>query len=310
MKSDVVLHNFTPGSPESGYLQYDKLKKVNPKIIVTAVSSYGKDGPYAKQVGLDFSIQGISGSMWINGFPGEPPVKNSIPGIDVCTALSASLGTMFALYYREKTGVGQEVDTSLFDSALFLTQSMGSLMLHAVFNENRTQVGNFGFSTYMSCLRAKDGWVMVVPTSNDLWRRLARAIGREDMADDPRFQSDMDRCKHTDIINPVVEAWVAERSVTEVTTVLKKYRVPCDPVITVAELLDDPQAKAREMVINMEDPATGIVPMPGLTIKLSQTPGHLRGRAPVVGEHNEEIYCNLLGLEAEQLRQLEQEGVI
>jgi crotonobetainyl-CoA:carnitine CoA-transferase CaiB-like acyl-CoA transferase len=310
-KSDVVLHNFTPGTLMAEKVSYGRLQEVNPIIIVAAITGFGQNGPDAKQVCFDHIVQARSGAMILTGFPGDPPLKTTVTYNDIGAGIYAALGIMMALYYREKTGKGQFIDISLLDVAFFATQCMGSLLLYKVYGEIRKQVGNRGFHSYLGCFEAKDGWVFLSGTTNPIWERLARAIGRDDMVNDPKFnQNDMVRFDHADLIDPVIKEWVAQRTVAEVIGVLQAARVPCGVVNTVDKLEDDPQVAARQMIINMDYPGLGNLPIPGLPFKLSLTPGKIRSRAPKIGEHNKEIYCRLLGFKKEELDVLKNEGIV
>jgi crotonobetainyl-CoA:carnitine CoA-transferase CaiB-like acyl-CoA transferase len=170
--------------------------------------------------------------------------------------------------------------------------------------------GNFGWASYMNCLKARDGWVMITPTSDALWRRFIKAIGREELISDPKFENDRARGKNAAFIDQVVKKWVAQRTVDEVVTTLQGAGVPCEQVKSVYQLVDDPQVKARQMIIDFDHPDLGKIPLPGIPIKLSLTPGRIGSPAPKLGEHNEEIYGKLLGLDAAKLHQLKQEGII
>jgi crotonobetainyl-CoA:carnitine CoA-transferase CaiB-like acyl-CoA transferase len=162
----------------------------------------------------------------------------------------------------------------------------------------------------MNCLKAKDGWVMISATSDGLWKRFIKAIGRKELTSDPRFKNDQARGENASFIDLIVKEWVAQRTVDEVVTTLQGAGVPCGIVNTVYQLIDDPQVKAREMIIHFDHPDLGRIPLPGIPIKLSLTPGRIGGPAPKLGEHNEEIYGRLLGLNAAKLHQLKQEGII
>ena len=180
-----------------------------------------------------------------------------------------------------------------------------------VYGEIRRQVGNRGFHSYLGCFEAKDGWVFLSGTTNPIWKRLAKAIGRDDLANDPRFEkNDMVRFDSADLIDQVLKEWVAQRTVAEVITILQKARVPCSVVNTVDQLEKDPQVAAREMIVNIEYPELGNIPIPGLPIKFSLTPGSIRSRAPKVGEHNKEIYCGLLGFNRSELLKLKEMDII
>jgi CoA:oxalate CoA-transferase len=311
-RSDVVLHNFTPGTPVADEMSYDHLKEVNSAVIVAAISGFGQNGPDAKLVCFDHIAQARSGGMILTGFPGDPPLKTTITYNDISAGLYAVIGILLALYHREKTGMGQDIDVSLFDAAFFSTQCMGALLLYEVYGKIRKQVGNLGFHSYIGCFQAKDGkWVLFSGTTNAIWKRLTKAIDREDMASDPRFSSnDMVRFDNAELINPILEEWVSQRKADEVVKIFQDARVPCGIVNTVDQLLDDPQVKARDMIVYADYPGVGKIPLPGVPIKLSLTPGSLSALAPRVGQDNEEVYGGLLGFSGHKLLELRKDGVI
>jgi len=311
-RSDIVLHNFTPGTTIAGVMSYDRLKEVNPAVILAAISGFGQNGPDAKLVCFDHIAQARSGGMILTGFPGDPPLKTTITYNDISSGLYAVIGILLSLYHREKTGMGQEIDVSLFDTAFFSTQCMGALLLYEVYGQIRKQVGNLGFHSYIGCFQAKDSkWILFSGTTNAIWRRLTRAIGREDMASDARFSAnDMVRFDNAKSIDPVLEEWVSERTSDEVVKIFQEARVPCGIVNTVDQLLDDPQVKARDMIMYADYPGLGKIPLPGIPVKLSLTPCDVQSPAPMIGEHNEEVYCGLLGMSAEELNQLKSGNII
>jgi crotonobetainyl-CoA:carnitine CoA-transferase CaiB-like acyl-CoA transferase len=313
--SDVIIHNFVASTALAEKLNYDKLKKINPGIVVASITGYGQYGPYAERVCLDYVTQAKSGIMALTGFPDNPPTRTSVAFVDFGTGLSAALGILLALYHREKTGIGQAVDTALFDIASFLSQAVGALMASEVYGRDVSERiykrgGNFGWSSYMNCLEAKDGWVMITPTSDGLWQRFVKVIGGEELTDDPRFETDQARGENAVIIDGIVKRWVAQRTVDEVVNTLQGAGVPCEPVNTMYQLLDDPQVKAREMIVYTDHPELGRIPLPGNPIKLSMTSVSIGAHAPKLGENNEEIYSKLLGFNQEKLAQLKQRGII
>lgn len=308
--SDIVLHNFTPGAPIAREISYKQLKQINPSIIVAVLSGYGQYGPDAEKTCFDAVAQARSGGMVLTGFPDNPPLKTTVTYIDVSTGLFTTVGVLLALYHREKTSEGQAIDVSLFDTASFATQALGALLLYEIYGEVRRQVGNRGFHSYIGCFEARDGWVLIAPATNTIWRRFVEAIGRGDMASDPRFMNDMDRFSNATLIDPIVREWVEQRTVDEIVNLLQKARIPCSVVNTVDRLLTDPQVEAREMIVHVDYPEVGKIPVPGIPIKLSLTPGSIKTPAPKLGEHNEEIYYGLLGFSSEKLSRLKQEGII
>ncbi len=308
--SDVIIHNFVSGSKIAEELAYENLSKINPRIIVASVSGYGQYGPYAKKNCFDYNTQARSGSMVLNGFPNGPPIKTSVPYVDFSSGIATALGIVLALYYREIKGIGQAVDVALFDIACAINQSLATLMLYKVYGETRERLGNSGFSTYMCCARAKDGMVMITPTTDAIWQRFIEAIGRRDISSDPRFKHDLDRYHNTKYIDSIVDEWTRERKVDEILAVLEEYGVPCAPVNMPEHMLIDPQVEAREMIVHIEYPGIGKLPLPGIPIKLSVTQGNINSRAPRIGEHNDEIYSKLLDFDSNKIFQLKSEGVI
>lgn len=308
--SDVVLHNFIPGSSLANEVAYDALEKINPKVIVAALSAYGQSGPYSERVGLDFAIQAHSGAMMMNGFPGDPPTKANVPYIDYASGLSAALGVLGALKYREKTGAGQAVDVSLFDTAFFLTQSMGELVFYEMYDRVKKQLGNSGFSAYQTCVEAKDGMVMITPSTPSIWKRFTEVIGSKELTENPKFATDMDRAENCSLIDQIVEDWARQRTVAEVVTMLQKARVPAAPVVGVDELVNDAHVKTRGMITDARMPGYDRVSLPGIPIKLSKTRMEITSPAPQLGEHNVEIYNGLLGFSLDEIDELQREHVI
>ena len=308
--SDVVLHNFTPGAPIADEISYERLKEIKPSIIVAMVSGYGQTGPDAENPYFDAVAQARSGGMVLTGFPGNPPVKTTVTHIDVSTGLLATVGVLLALSHRDKTGEGQAVDVSLFDTAFWATQCLGTLLLYNLYGDIRQQVGNRGFHSYIGCYKAKDRWVIFSPATDSIWKRFTAAIGREDMGDDPKLKTDMDRFNNAGLIDPVVKEWVESKTADKIIGIMQKNRVPCSIVNTIDQLLNDPQVKAREMIKFMDYPGLGEIPIPGIPIKLSSSPGSINTPAPELGEHNNGVYGELLSFSAEKISRLKREGII
>ncbi len=310
--SDVVLHNFSPGAPQAEQLAYTRLRRANRRVIVAAISGFGQNGPDAELPCFDGVAQARSGGMVLTGFPGDPPLKSTITHNDITSGLFAALGIVIALYDREKAGVGQFIDVSLFDTAFFCTQAMGALLLYEVYGEVRQQVGNLGFHSYIGIFKTKDErWVLISGTTNAIWKRLTKAIGRTDMGTDPLFSvNDMIRFDNGALIDPIVDEWVGQRTADEVIDVLRQARVPCSIVNTVDQVVNDPQVAARRMIRYVDYPGVGRIPLPGLPLNLSGMPERAFSLAPKVGEHNDVVYRELLGLNGQHLERLKSKGVI
>lgn len=309
-RSDVVVSGFTrPGNKLMG-LEYDLLKKFNPGIIFVAISGFGQTGPYADRTSFDAIAQAESGAMSYTGFPGNPPTRGAVAFVDFGTAILGAYGVTLALFHRERTGVGQMVDVSLMDTALTYVAGMGVVAEYSLFKHIRPQIGNHSFYTFTDSFEAKDGWVMISAIGNNLWKRFMEVVGREDLIDDPRLQDDMGRFENRDLIRPIVSHWMSLHTVDEVLQMLEEARVPCGKVKTARDIIDDPHVRAREMLVDVEYPEVGSVPLPGVPVKLSETPGGIETPAAQLGEHNEEIYCSLLGYKNNDLVILKEEGVI
>lgn len=309
-KTDVLVHNFPPGTEEAKVLDYSSLRQLNPALIEAIITGFGQYGPYAERTCFDSIAQAMSGAMSYTGFPGSPPTRAGVQYVDFSTGLSAALGTVLALLHRQRTGKGQLVDVSLFDVALSFVAAAGVAAEYKLLGEIRPQVGNSSFYAYANSFQAKDGWVMINVVGNSAWRRFCRALGKEELASDPRFKDNLSRYLNREEIHSIVADWVRAKTVEEVTRILEAARVPCGPIRDMTDIYHDPQVAAREMLVEVEQPGTGIVPMPGIPIKLSETPGGIDSPAASLGEHNFEIYCHLLGLSEQQLASYRERGVI
>lgn len=309
--SDVVLYNFSPYAAKIMGLTYEELSAIKPDIIVTAISCFGSDGPYANRVGFDFMAQAMSGAMALGGFPGLPPQRSHLPFADFSTALCATTGTLLALRHRDQTGEGQMVDLALLQTAVSFTapqiaeaETLGRL---------RPRVGNrapyLGPSDLYKC---KDGYVFIATIMDSLWRRLAKAIGQEQLIDDPDLHNDLQRFENRDKIDPLVAEWTAQRTTDEVIAAMEDARIPCAKYLELDEVSKDPHVQARNMIeyIDMEEPGLENLPICGIPIKLSKTPGSVETRAPRVGEHNDDIYGDLLGYGASFIAELKDGDVI
>lgn len=310
-QSDVVIENFGPDVNERLGLDYEALRKIKPDIIAVAVSAYGQYGPYASRVGFDGIAQAMSGLMWITGFPQGFPVKSGVSFIDTATGVYGALGTLLALYHREKTGEGQLVDVSLLDSAVSFMETF--IAEYEVTNEIHPQVGNS--HTYVGpydTYKAKDGYFSLGVVGNAIWKKFLKVMDKEELASDPRFQTDYDRARpeNRQFFTDWLNKWAAEKTVDEVVEQFNEANIPCGRVNTIPEVAADPHIRARGMLAEVEHPGAGKVPLIGIPIKLSKTPGKIKTVAPMVGEHNEEVYCGLLGYTYQELAQLKEEGVI
>jgi len=310
-QSDVVIENFGPDVNKRLGLDYESLKKIKPGIIVTSVSAYGQYGPYASRLGFDGIGQAISGLMEVTGFPDGLPTKSGVSWIDTATGIYGALGTISAVYHREKTGEGQLVDVCLLDTAVSFMESF--VAEYEMAGQVHPRVGNF--HTYVGpcgAFKAKDGYFYLHVAGTAIWNRFLKMMSREELASDPRFKTDDARAlpKHRQFFSEWLNEWAAEKTVDEVVKQFNDVGIPCGPVNTIPEVASDPHIRAREMLVEVEHPIVGKVPLIGMPIKYSRTPGRIKTTPPLVGQHNNEIYCDLLGYTSQELIQLKEEGVI
>ncbi|MGH9752630.1 MAG: CaiB/BaiF CoA transferase family protein [Blastocatellia bacterium] len=306
--ADVVVANLPINVLRKLELDYDSLAAIKPNIILTQISAFGAEGPYANRVGFDPVAQAMSGAMSLTGFPG-PPVRNVVPFEDFGTALHAAFGTMAALYERQKTGRGQIVEASLLATGVTFMQAL--LAERYVTGVERRQQGNTAFHVAPSdTYRTKDGWIIIHVIGNPMFERWAKLVGRADLIDDPRCADDITRANNHQLITEAMNAWTDQRTTEEAMRELEEARVPCGKVYELSEVFDDPQVKARELVSFIEYPGSAKpVPISNTPVRLSETPGEVRRRAPMLGEHTDEVLYEL-GFGDEEVAVFHATGVI
>ncbi|MBN2034789.1 MAG: CoA transferase [Deltaproteobacteria bacterium] len=309
-KFDILVHNYPKGTEEADTLDYDRLSGINPALIVVAVSGFGQNGPYAERPCFDAIAQAMSGTMSYTGYPGGEPLRAGPSYIDFNTGARAALGAVMACYERTKSGLGQLVDVALFDVAFGIATASGCAAEYQVWGEVRKAVGNGGFYAYCCSAPAQDGFLMINIVGNNLWRRMCRVLDREDMITDDRFKDNLARYRNYPAIDEVVYAWIEDKTVAEAMAILDKAGIPCGRVNDVPASLKIPQVAAREMLVEIDYPGTGTVPVLGVEIKLSRTPGKVARRASFLGEDNEAVYSGLLGYDPGDLKRFREENTI
>ncbi|MDA1001429.1 MAG: CoA transferase [bacterium] len=308
-KSDILIQNFRPGAIERLGFGQETCREWNPRLIYASVSGYGQDGPGFNRPAYDILMQGEGGLMSITGGPDTGPFKTGIAIADLTTALFAIQGILLAVIARGKTGKGQFIDMAIQDG-------QAALMSHAAGNffATGTPPGRMGnrhpsISPYRDFACA-DGDMIVAAANDSLWDRFARAIGREDLADDPKWKLNADRVKGRDEIEGIIENILIEKPRAEWVQLIAAAGVPCGPVKTIAEVCADPQVRYREMVVEVAHARTGTLRMMGIPVKLSETPGAVRLPPPLHGEHTDEILTGLLGKSAAEVGALREKGII
>lgn len=290
--ADVVVANLPLEVLEKMGLGYEALRALKPDIILARISTFGPDGPYAHRVGFDTIAQAMSGAMAMTGFA-PVPVRSAVPFEDYGTALHTAFGVLAALLHRAKTGEGQIVDGSLLATGVTLMQAL--IAERHVTGIQRQQIGNAGqYAAPYDTYPAKDGWITIAVNGHPMFTRWARAVGRPELADDPRFADDALRAEHRAELDAVMRDWLASRTTAEAVAALEAARVPAGPVLQLHEVLEDPQVKARRLLEHVPFPgAPQDVPLANTAVRLSATPGGIRDRAPLLGEHTDAILAEL-----------------
>jgi crotonobetainyl-CoA:carnitine CoA-transferase CaiB-like acyl-CoA transferase len=311
-ESDVVIENFRPGTMERWRLGPSDLLALNPKLVYARVSGYGQTGPYADRPGFASAGEAMGGLRYLNGYPNQPPPRVGVSLGDSLAGLYAALGIMMAIRHRDACGgCGQVVDASILESCFAMLESVVPEYDHLglVREPSGTSLTNAAPSN-IYCSR--DGkWVVIAANSDNLWRRLCAAMGRDDLREDDRFADHRGRGRHRDELDEAIGKWASERDAAEIDAVLSEAGVVCSPVYTVADMFEDPHFRAREMIVRMNDPELGEIAAPGITPKLSDTPGNAgMAGAWEMGDANAEIYGERLGLTDEEIARLNEDGVI
>ncbi|SDY46824.1 formyl-CoA transferase [Modestobacter sp. DSM 44400] len=311
-EADVVVESFRPGTMERWGLGYDQLSEVNPGVVLARVSGYGQTGPAAHRPGYASVAEALAGLRYVTGFPGQPPVRMALSLGDSLAGMFAAQGILSALVARQRTGMGQVVDTALTDSCLALTESMLPDYDRAGLVRQPSGTRLEGIAPSNSYQTSDGTFVIIAANQDTLFRRLCGAMGRPELADDDRFATHGARGRNQDELDRIIAAWAREHDSADVQRLLDEAGVAAGPVNTVADIVADPQFRARGMVLAHHDEGVGAdVLGPGITPKLSATPGGLRWAGPPrPGSHNAEVYGELLGLDATALAGLSAAGVV
>jgi crotonobetainyl-CoA:carnitine CoA-transferase CaiB-like acyl-CoA transferase len=311
--ADVLIENFRRGAMEQMGFGYDAVHALNPKLIYCSISGFGRTGPYADRGGFDLVAQGMSGLMSITGEgPGHPPVKIGAPVTDITAGILACLGILAALHSRESTGQGQMVDTSLFEAGIVHTY-WHSAMCFATGRAPGPMGSAHPLNAPYQAFPTSDGWITVGAANQGNWRRLVDALDapelRPKLDEDPRFSTNADRMRNLEALTATLTPLFKRRTSAEWLRRLEQAGVPAGPVLEIGQMHADPQAVAREMVIETMHPTAGRVKAIGLPIKFSDTPGGVRRAAPLFGQHTREVLREN-GFSDSEIEQLLEQGVI
>jgi crotonobetainyl-CoA:carnitine CoA-transferase CaiB-like acyl-CoA transferase len=290
--AEVVVANLPPQTLSAMRLDYESLTAVKPDIILTTVTAYGRGGPYSDRVGFDGIGQVMSGAVYMTGTV-EQPYRAQVPWVDFGTALHCAFGTMAALMVHKATGKGQWVEGALLATAVTTTNAM--LIEQAVIKADRAPTGNRGqTSAPVDIFRTRDGWILAQVIGQPLFKRWARLMGEEHWLTDPRFRDDISRGNNGAAVSERMGRWCAEHTTAEALEILGQAQIPAGPVLKPQQTLDDPQVQAMGFFQPVEFPgAPRPAPVAKVPVRLSETPGAIHRRAPLLGEHTDEILASL-----------------
>ncbi len=309
---DVVLENFRPGTLERWGLGYDEMKRLNPRVILARISGYGQTGPYRHKPGFAAVAEAVGGLRYVTGEPERPPVRPNLSLGDSIAGLHAAIGILLALYHRNAkgAGTGQQVDVALYESVFNMMESVVAEFDKAGVVREREGMRLTGIVPSGTYPTSDTKHVVIGANSDGIFKRFMLAIGRADLAGDPRLAQNEGRSLHIDEIDAAISAWTRTRPAAEIIRHLEAAEVPIGAIYSAADMLRDPHFRARGLFEEVDLGGNDRVKLPVMVPKLSETPGGARWIGPPLGAHNREIYSGLLGYSEEQLRELENAGVI
>ena len=314
VEADALIEGFRPGAMEKWGLGPDDLLAVNPKLVMLRYSGFGQTGPYKDRPGFGTIAECMSGYIGMTGFPDTPPNLPPIPLADEIAGVFGAMAGMMALYHRDASGnpdtKGQVVDVSLFEPLFRLC--IPHITMFDMLGINRERVGNdFPDAAPRNLYKTGDDrWLGLSATSQSTFESLAKAMGMPDLIDRPEFKDNAARLDNREVLNDELQGWLDQRDLQETMDQLIPSGGVVGPVYDAPQIMADPHYLAREDIIDIDDPELGKTKMLGVVPKFSETPGSVQHAGPTVGEHNQHIYSSWLGLPADKLSQLSEEGTI
>ncbi|MDP6495618.1 MAG: CaiB/BaiF CoA-transferase family protein, partial [Dehalococcoidia bacterium] len=311
-KCDVVLENFRPGTLERWNLGYEKLKDVNPGIVLLRISAFGQTGPDCHQVGLGTTAQARSGYTYMCGYPDRPPLSAPLPLADYITGTFGALAVMIALYHRDAMGggEGQCIDSALYEGLFRYMEDQPALYDKLGVSPER-QGEEHARTAPLGIFQSKDGkWLAITAAGDALFRRFCQVMKRTDIAEEGLFCNQEGRGKYYKEINAIVREWVGRHTSRDVINLCEAGSVPCGPVQSMADIFTDPLFRARGNITEIEDRDLGTLKVPNVVPKFSLTPGQVGSGAPRLGEHNDEVLGGLLGYSNDKIDGLRASGAV
>lgn len=309
-QADIVIENFRPGTMEKLGLGYDSLKSVNPKIVYGCVSGFGHYGPYSQRAGYDIIGQAMGGLMSTTGWPGGEPTRTGTAISDVLGGLNMCIGVLAAYIKSEKTGLGQKVDVALVDSVVSALEIITQIYLTS--GEIPQRIGNRYESVYpYDSFKVKDGSIVIACGNDKLFTIFAKLMGKPELLEDERFADNISRVRNHAELKPIIEDWLKDKTMDESIELILSTGVPAGPINTIDKVCHDPHiADAREMFVEVEHPIAGKTRITGNQLKFSEDKIKIEKASPTLGQHNAEVYEELLGYSTAEVKKLEENSII
>ncbi|MDD9826948.1 MAG: CaiB/BaiF CoA-transferase family protein [Deltaproteobacteria bacterium] len=309
-RSDVLVENFRPGTLERWGLGPDALHAADPRLVVARVTGFGQTGPYASQAGYGAIGEAMGGLRYVVGDPGSPPSRMGISIGDSLAATYAALGVLMALHHRGASGRGQVVDSSIYEAVLAMMESLVPEYQVGGYVRERTGAILPNVAPSNVYPTADDAMLLIAANQDTVFRRLAQAMQRPELAEDPRYATHSARGEHQGALDQLIADWTRTQPAEPLRALLVEHGVPVGKIYRAPEMLDDPHFAARQSIVRVPHPQWGEIAMQNAAPKLSETPGRVVSAGPELGQHNEEVYGELLGLKSGQIADLAQRGII
>jgi len=306
-ETDILVENFSPRVMPGLELDYENLEKINPKLIMTSISNFGQFGPYRDYKATEIVADAMGGWMTIIGHPEREPLKPGGNQAQFIAGLFGSVGTISAFYGQKMNAVGQHVDISIMEAVLYIQMNLTSM--YSCQGTIIKRYGNRSAPFPSGILPCKDGYIGAITITADKWPVLCQWMGMPELTEDPRFLTAADRAENIDELDAIMISWLVEHDSEELYKEAQKRRLPFGVPASSKMLLESQHIKERGYFVEVEHPATGKVRYPGAQVKMGDLPYKLKG-APLLGEHNEEVYCSKLGYNKRDLVRLREQGVI
>ncbi|MBP7734876.1 MAG: CoA transferase [Spirochaetes bacterium] len=307
--ADVLVENYKPGVMAKLGIDYESLKKINPRLIMLSLSGYGQFGPLSKRPAYDSIIQACSGIMDVTGFPDGPPVKAGPIIIDLATAMHAGFAICAALFAREKCGEGEYIDLSMYETAINLLA--GVWTDYTVTKNVPKRTGNrYPYVSPFDTFHAKNGYFMICSAGDSTFHKLCDAMGKPELKTDERFKNLFVRNANEPELKKIIQEWVGDKTTDELMEVLIKFEVPASPILNVKDVVEHPHTVARGIPVELEQPGRGNVVIYGPAIKTKNSETKVRGAAPEHGQHTTWMLTELLKKSADEIEKLKASGVV